>query len=159
MTSLKIINGAMKLLNEITSMKIILSVMLLALTLNATAENYGAPLTLTKAITVEEAIASASEQSSPVLVEGKIGSVCQVKGCWMGFNSEAGDVRVTFKDYGFFVPLSVVGKTVQAEGTLEKVTLSLEDSKHLVKDGGGDPDTVTEPLVEYQMVASGVVIR
>jgi hypothetical protein len=123
------------------------------------AENYGAPLTLKNAISVEAAIAAASQQSSPILVEGKIGSVCQAKGCWMGFNSDAGDVRVTFKDYGFFVPITVVGKTVQAEGTLQKVTLSLEDSKHLVEDGGGDPDSVTEPMIEYQMVASGVVIK
>ena len=122
-------------------------------------ETYGAPLTLSKSISVEEAITSVSQQSSPILVEGKIGSVCQVKGCWMGFTSNAGDIRVTFKDYGFFVPFSVIGKTVQAQGTLEKVTLSLEDSKHLVQDGGGDPNSVTEPLVEYQMVASGVVIH
>lgn len=128
------------------------------------AENYGAPLTLSKTISVADAIAytdnpSVNKHSSPVLIEGKIGSVCQAKGCWMGFTSEAGDIRVTFKDYGFFVPQSVVGKTLQAEGIMQKTTLSLEDSKHLVEDGGGDPNSVTEPLVEYQMVASGVVIK
>ena len=126
---------------------------------NSDKNHFGAALTLKKPMTVEQAINNASNTSSPILVEGEIGSVCQAKGCWMGFNSKAGNVRVTFKDYGFFVPFSIVGKTVQAEGTLEKVTLSLEDSKHLVKDGGGDPDSVTEPLVEYQMVASGVVIK
>jgi len=120
---------------------------------------YGAELTLNKTISVAQAIASAGKSSTPVLIEGTIGSVCQAKGCWMGFNSEAGDIRVTFKDYGFFVPFSIVGKTVQAEGTLQKVTLSLEDSKHLVKDGGGDPNAVTEPLAEYQMIASGVLVK
>lgn len=146
-------------------MKTVIALLLLSFSIysvadkNADKNHFGAALTLNKAISVEQAIAKANSSSSPILIEGKVGSVCQAKGCWMGFNSDAGKVRVTFKDYGFFVPFSVVGKTVQAEGTLEKVTLSLEDSKHLVEDGGGDPDSVTEPLVEYQMVASGVVIK
>ena len=139
-------------------MKSFLGLILLLNICFAFADNYGAPLTLSDAITVEEAINKAAISSEPVLVEGKIGSVCQVKGCWMGFTSTVGDIRVTFKDYGFFVPFSILGKTVQAEGTVQKVRLSLEDSKHLVKDGGGDPDSVTEPLVEYQMIASGVAV-
>ena len=140
-------------------MKIIAILLSVLLSTSVLADNYGAPLTLDKTISVAEAISiAATNTNEPVLVEGKIGSVCQAKGCWMGFTSDAGDIRVTFKDYGFFVPLSVIGKTVQAEGIVEKVVLSLADSKHLVKDGGGDPESVTEPLVEYQMVASGVVI-
>ena len=123
------------------------------------AQNYGAPLTLEQPISVEQAIQTAGQQNAPVLVQGKIGSVCQAKGCWMGFTSTAGDIRVTFKDYGFFVPFSIVGKIAQAEGRVEKITLSLEDSKHLVADGGGDPKSVTEPIIEYQMIASGVHIE
>lgn len=125
----------------------------------AFADQYGADLTLTNAISIDDAIsATDAGAQDPLLIEGEVTAVCQVKGCWMGFTTENGEIRVTFKDYGFFVPLNIVGKTVLAEGTLEKVTLSLRDSKHLVKDAGGDPDTVTEPIVEYQMVATGVKV-
>ncbi|MEX1033370.1 MAG: DUF4920 domain-containing protein [Cellvibrionaceae bacterium] len=124
------------------------------------AEHYGAELSEAEPISVTEAIAlvDANKQTT-ALVQGEVTSVCQAKGCWMGFSSEAGDVRVTFKDYGFFVPFSIVGKTVLAEGTVEKVQWSLKDSKHLTEDAGGDPDAVTEPIVEYQMVASGVKVK
>lgn len=124
------------------------------------ANQYGDELTLEQSITIEQAvIATNSGNEDTLLIEGTVTSVCQVKGCWMGFANETGDVRVTFKDYEFFVPFSIVGKTALVEGTLEKVTLSLKDSKHIVQDGGGDPDSVTEPLVEYQMVATGVKVK
>jgi hypothetical protein len=45
------------------------------------------------------------------------------------------------------------------EGTLEKIELSLADSKHLIEDAGGDPEMVTEPILEYQFVASGVTVK
>ena len=140
-------------------MKYFTAITFMVLATTVCAEQFGAPLTLKNPISVETAIANNTNSETPILIKGKIDKVCQVKGCWMGFTSSAGDIRVTFKDYGFFVPLTVIGKTVQAEGTLEQVTLSLKDSKHLVEDGGGDPNSVTEPLVEYQMVASGVVVE
>lgn len=139
-------------------MKIVTLVIGLFFSISGYAENFGAPLTLENPVTVEDAVAFANTDKI-VLIEGEVSAVCQVKGCWMGFKSNDGDVRVTFKNYDFFVPTNIVGKTAKAEGTLKKVTLSLKDSKHLVEDGGGDPDTVTEPLVEYQMVASGVSIQ
>jgi hypothetical protein len=74
----------------------------------------------------------------------------------MALTGAGEDVRVTFKDYGFFVPSSIIGKTVLVEGTLEKVVMSLEDTKHYVKDAGGDPSTVTQPRTEYRIVATGV---
>ena len=124
------------------------------------AEHYGAEISNGEPISVPEAIASVgSGEQETLLVQGEVTSVCQMKGCWMGFSSDAGDIRITFKDYGFFVPLSIMGKTARVEGTLEKVELSLADSKHLVQDAGGDPSTVTEPIVEYQFVASGVEVR
>src|SRR5688500_14453434 len=47
----------------------------------------------------------------PVLVEGVIEMACTNKGCWMQLASDAGKsgVRVTFKDYGFFIPLDSKG--------------------------------------------------
>jgi len=121
------------------------------------AEHYGAPIKAKNAVSLDAALRQlASKSVAQVLVQSKVEKVCTVKGCWLALASTSGDVRVTFKDYAFFVPGSLIGKTVRVEGALEKVTLSLEDTKHYVKDAGGDPATVTQPRTEYRIVASGV---
>src|SRR5262245_19967035 len=129
-------------------------------TLAAAAEHYGAPIAQTTPVSLKTAIAQLDRGPvANVVIESKVDQVCTVKGCWMGLTNAAGGVRVTFKDYAFFVPASLIGKTVLVEGTLEKVTMSLEDTKHYVKDAGGDPSKVTEPRVEYRIVAKGVEVR
>ncbi|MBC7984485.1 MAG: DUF4920 domain-containing protein, partial [Candidatus Obscuribacterales bacterium] len=91
---------------------------LIALTATvACAEHYGAPLTLKNPIPLSTAIKQLdSKSSAQVLVESKVDKVCVVKGCWLGLVSEAEDIRVTFKDYAFFVPPSLIGKTVMVQG-------------------------------------------
>lgn len=51
-------------------------------------------------------------------LEGKVTRVCTHKGCWLALQSEGSEqpVVVRFKDYGFFVPQDIVGKTVVVEG-------------------------------------------
>jgi hypothetical protein len=124
------------------------------------AEQYGAPIAGKNALSLPAAIALLrTKASSPVLIESKVDKICVVKGCWLGLVDAKNDVRVTFKDYAFFVPASLIGKTVIVEGVLEKVTMTLEETKHYVKDAGGDPATVTQPRVEYRIVASGVEVK
>ena len=124
------------------------------------AEQYGAPIQAKSPLSLQAAIAKLDRTTkADVLIESKVDSVCVVKGCWMALTDSTHNARVTFKDYGFFVPSSVIGKTVLVEGTLEKVEMSLEDTKHYVKDAGGDPTKVTEPRTEYRIVASGVEVK
>src|SRR4051812_47291720 len=50
-------------------------------------------------------------------VSGKILDVCQTKGCWMELDlGNEKRMRVTFKDYAFFVPKNAAGKTAIIEG-------------------------------------------
>jgi len=124
------------------------------------AQQYGAPLESRQAIPIESAIKQlAGQRTARVVVQSKVGKVCMAKGCWLGLTNADGEVRVTFKDYAFFVPPSLIGKTVLVEGTLEKVTMSLAETKHYVEDEGGDPSKVTQPRVEYRIVASGVEVK
>jgi hypothetical protein len=145
---------------EVDMRRLLLLIAVLLIPTLVLAEHYGRELSGASPVPVAQAIeALGNEARTSVVVRDKVDSVCQVKGCWMGFATEAGDVRVTFKDYAFFVPFTIVGKTVVAEGELEKVTLSLEESRHLVEDAGGDPDQVLEPIVEYRLVAAGVKVE
>ena len=135
--------------------------LLLALTATlASAEQYGAPITMKDPMTLEAAVKQLQgKPSATVLVEAEVGSICKVKGCWIGLKSTASELHVTFKDYAFFVPPTLMGKTVLAQGELKKVTMTLEETKHYVKDAGGDPATVTQPRVHYELTASGVQVK
>jgi len=141
-------------------MKVIVALVLIFASTLALAEHYGAPIKAKNPVALATAITQLEKQSTAsVLVESKVDKVCEAKGCWLGLVSDNGDVRVTFKDYAFFVPSSLIGKTVIVEGVLEKVTMTLDETKHYVKDAGGDPSSVTEPRVEYRIVASGVEVK
>lgn len=140
------------------SSTMVLSLMLLPTW--ALAEHYGAPIAKKNPTTLAAAVKRLeSSPTAAVQVQSKVDKVCVVKGCWLALTDAPNDIRVTFKDYAFFVPASLIGKIVIVEGVMEKVTMSLEETKHYVKDAGGDPSTVTKPRVEYRIVASGVEVK
>jgi hypothetical protein len=149
-----------ELIERRIAMKLALATLLALVATLAQAEHYGAPLTMKNPISLPAAIKQLDKQSTAqVLIESKVDKVCVAKGCWLGLVSATDDIRVTFKDYAFFVPPSLIGKTVLVQGQLEKVTMTLEETKHYVQDAGGDPSKVTTPRVEYRIVASGVEVR
>jgi hypothetical protein len=126
-----------------------------------TKTHFGAELTLKqKPIGVDEAISQFKTKKSagPFLLEAQIDQVCKKKGCWMTIKSKSRDMRVIFKDYSFFVPVSITGKNVLVEGSVTEKQLTLAETKHFVEDAGGDPSKVTEPMMDYQFVASGVKV-
>ncbi|RFS16781.1 DUF4920 domain-containing protein [Emticicia sp. C21] len=95
-------------------------------------------------------------------VSGVVESVCQVKGCWMKVKLEDGQtMRVTFKDYGFFVPKDIAGKTVVFEGNAKTKTTSVDELRHYAEDGGKSKEEIakiTEPKTELTFVANGVLV-
>lgn len=96
-------------------------------------------------------------------VVANIVSVCQVKGCWMQVDMGNGEVmRVTFKDYGFFVPLDATGKTVVMEGEASRKTTSVEMLRHYAEDAGkseAELAAITEPETKLAFVATGVIVK
>ena len=72
-----------------------------------------------------------------VIVEGAITKVCQMKGCWMELVPEDADrgIRVTFKDYAFFVPTDSTGYDARLEGVFEQNIFSKADADHLIAEG------------------------
>ena len=121
---------------------------------------FGGIITLVEALSLSKAIATHKENSSKeVLINAKVEKVCSKKGCWMGIGENDLKVRVTFKDYGFFVPTSLIGKEVQAQGILEVKTMSVEEAIHLAEDEGQNPEEIAKiemPIREYRFIASAV---
>ncbi|WP_316826696.1 DUF4920 domain-containing protein [Pedobacter miscanthi] len=95
-------------------------------------------------------------------IEGKVVDVCKKKGCWMTLEMPNGDpMRVTFKDYAFFMPKDIVGKTVVLDGLAKKQTISVETLRHYAEDARKTPEEVakiTDPKKELAFEAKGVVI-
>ncbi len=96
-------------------------------------------------------------------VTGTVTDVCQVKGCWMKVALDNGKtMRVSFKDYGFFMPKDIAGKTVVFEGTAKKTETSVAELKHYAEDAGKSKEEIEKinsPLKEVTFVANGVYIK
>ncbi len=98
-----------------------------------------------------------------LVIEGKIESCCQKKGCWMKIDKGNGEtMMVTFKDYGFFVPLESGGKTALMKGIAYYDTISVEMLKHYAEDAGKSEEEIaliTEPELAISFEASGVKLK
>jgi hypothetical protein len=114
------------------------------------------------------ALASLNEQvagkdSVILTLKGTIEKTCAKKGCWMTVQDEHGvATRVTFKDYGFFVPTEGAdGKEVVFSGVAKRKVTDVATLRHFAEDDGkteGEINAITEPKEEIEFVATGVVI-
>ncbi len=121
------------------------------------AEVFGAPLDAdARSATLEALLDNPDDYlDSAVRVDAKISQVCQKKGCFM--IASAGDraVRISFRDYSFFVPTDTGGKTVTLTGTLVERVLSEKQAAHFRQDAGSD--SIQAGKV-YEIVADSVRI-
>jgi len=101
--------------------------------------------------------------SVPLKLQGTIAACCQNSGCWMDI--EVGDdelMKITFKDYGFFIPKDSKGKTAYVEGFAKRELIPVETLRHYAMDEGKSKEeieAITEPQYAYTFEASGVLIR
>jgi ABC-type Fe3+-hydroxamate transport system substrate-binding protein len=91
-------------------------------------------------------------------ISGRIGSVCQAKGCWLMLTDDDAAVRVKFGDHAFFIPKDSKGEAV-AYGNLETVEMSEAQAKHMAEDAGADPSKVTGAQKEYRFIANSLHIK
>ena len=104
-----------------------------------------------------------NKDSLDVILKGTIVETCAVKGCWMTMQLPNGEeMRVQFKDYGFFVPKEgVEGKTAVINGRLKKTVTDVATLRHFAEDAGKSPEeieAITEPRDEITFLADGVLI-
>ena len=143
-----------------------LSAVLLLAAAPATADAKEAPVTqwgAARVLTVEpqplaDAVAAA-KSGSTVLVKGTAASVCKKKGCWVVLNDGDVSVRVTMKDYGFFLPKDVAGKTLVVEGVLSETVVTEKERRHFAKDEGksrADVKAIEGDTKTWALVASSI---
>lgn len=120
---------------------------------------YGAKIAGTEAIGLEKVLADADKLAGKtVLIEADVKTACSKKGCWMELGAGEGrKARVTFKDYGFFVPLDSAGSRARVEGVVEVKKLEKKDVEHYESEGGKIADKAADGTArEVRIVASGV---
>jgi uncharacterized protein DUF4920 len=102
-----------------------------------------------------------AHEGKTVRVEGQVRKACEKKGCWMELaeGAKGAGVRVTFKDYGFFVPLDSAGSAARVEGVVKVTELSESMAKHYEAEGAQVPRGTDGKPREVQLVATGVELR
>jgi hypothetical protein len=97
-----------------------------------------------------------------VKFSSKIKELCSKKGCWMKLPlAENSETMVTFKDYGFFMPLDAQEKEVIVEGKAFVKLTSVKELQHYAEDAGKSKAQIvqiTNPKREFSFEASGVLL-
>jgi len=130
----------------------------------AAGRTYGTPVQATGAVPVQNIATLVGNQDSVrTKLVGTVADVCQAKGCWMTMQTATGQpMRIRFKDYGFFVPKDISGKTAVVEGYVLRETVPVDEQRHYAQDAGKSPQeiaAITKPIQQYNFVADGVLVQ
>jgi hypothetical protein len=120
---------------------------------------------------IADEVTNASEMISQVnsggtfsgKISGEIKEVCTKKGCWMTMDLPNGEsMRITFKDYGFFVPTDSQGFPIVLEGVATLTETDVATLQHFAEDQGKSAEevnSITEAKREITFEATGVIIK
>jgi hypothetical protein len=123
---------------------------------------FGEKVTPDGAITANELVAKLTgTKPAEVKVTGKVVDVCKAEGCWIRMETANGPMMIKMKDHAYFVPLSLNGKTIVADGTATLKETSVEMLRHYAEDAGKSKDEVsaiTAPKKEITLQAKGILV-
>ena len=128
--------------------------------------NFGAPISNDRPLSVSSLTSIYDklkpEDTETVVAKVVVNEVCQVKGCWLTFKLDDGElVRVKFKDYSFFVPKDSSGDTFIIEGIAGVEEQSVETLRHYAEDAGKSKEDIMKinsPKRTKIFTASGVAV-
>ena len=95
-------------------------------------------------------------------VEGEVSEVCKKAGCWLKLATEDGQEIFITTNHEFFVPVDIVGKTVVVDGQAYKSVTTVDELRHYAEDEGQSAEEIakiTESVIEYKLLAKGLVIK
>ena len=125
--------------------------------------NFGISTTEKGAVSANE-LASLLDTKEPkeVKVKGKVVEVCKAEGCWLRMETaNGGTMMIRMKDHKFFVPVSMQGKTIVADGTATLKETSVDMLRHYAEDAGKSKEEIAaikEPKKEIVLQAKGILV-
>ena len=125
------------------------------------AKLYGQPLQPAEVKPLADVLAKPdSFANQTVTIAAQVRKACTRKGCWMelaeGTTEGTPGCRVTFKDYGFFVPIDSAGSSARVQGQVEVDTLSASAVRHYEEEGARFVKAPDGTAREVRIVATGV---
>jgi len=126
--------------------------------------NYGAEVREEGVVSPAEMIAAVEQKGNfEGKISGVINEVCTKKGCWLTMELPNGEsMRVTFKDYAFFVPTDSQGFPVILDGVAVLTETDVNTLRHYAEDQGKskeEVDAIKTPEREITFEAVGVKIK
>lgn len=104
----------------------------------------------------------AKQEKVKTKIKAKVLDVCPKKGCWMNlYVNDSTTAFVKMKDYGFFVPMDMIGKTVVLEGEAFVKMTSVNELRHYAEDAKktqAEIDAITEPEKSIRFTAIGIKV-
>ena len=126
-------------------------------------DSYGAGADVTKTTDIAALPAELKKNKPiPVIIKAKVLEVCANKGCWLKLQvNDSTTAFVKMKDYGFFLPLAVKGKTIALDGEAELKVISVDELRHYAKDAKKSKEeieAITQPAEEIRFTAKGISV-
>jgi hypothetical protein len=126
-------------------------------------DSYGASITSSDAVELTKVPDLLGDKEAiNVKVMAKVIDVCPKKGCWMLLETpDQSKVFVKMKDYGFFVPMNLIGKNVAIDGEAKTIVTSVDELKHYAEDAKKSKEeiaSITEPKKEIRITANGILV-
>ena len=127
-------------------------------------QTYGEKIEAKGAVAITElpAMLAKSDGKVKTKISAKVVDVCPKKGCWMNlYINDSTTAFVKMKDYGFFVPDDMIGKTVVLEGEATEKMTSVNELRHYAEDAKkpqAEIDAITEPKKSIRFLATGIVV-
>jgi hypothetical protein len=127
-------------------------------------DSFGEPITVDNAVDINAVVDEFTlEDEKTYKVSGTLVNVCQSKGCWTTLATEDGrSIKMTFANYGFFLPTDAAGREIVAEGIGFKKVTTVAEQRHHLEDAGATAEEIakiTEEKVEYAFEATGVILK
>src|SRR6056297_121860 len=121
-------------------------------------EEFGAPVVSTEsAVSLGELVGAGDEYvGREITLTTRIAKVCRKKGCFFIARDGDATARITFKDYGFFIPTDSAGKEVLLNGTFERREITEAQAEHYRKDLGEPAGDGPAAGAEFHLVATAV---
>jgi hypothetical protein len=122
-------------------------------------QRFGAAISPGREATLAELLKQpGSFKDADVITTGTVRRACSRKGCWMELaQGEEPGCRVTFKDYGFFVPTDSAGAQARVQGRLETQEIAPGRVRHLEAEGAQFADKKQDgSATEVTLIATAV---
>ena len=126
-------------------------------------DTYGEKVQTANAIDIADIPAKLKEKPAFITkVKAKVLDVCANKGCWLKLVvNDSTTAFVKMKDYAFFLPTAVKGKTVVLDGEVQMITTSVGELQHYAKDAKksqAEINAITQSKKEIRFTATGITV-